>query len=93
MGGIGCRPDDSVRIVKEITSLEAIMLEGICSHFPMADEENKEFTNNQINIFTKILNQIQEEGIDIPLKHISNSASVIRFPDAAFNMIRPRIIS
>ncbi|MFH0976966.1 MAG: alanine racemase [Spirochaetota bacterium] len=93
MGRIGCKPEEAVRIVKEISSLEFIELEGICSHFPVADEKNTEFTNKQINIFSKILIQIQKEGFDIPLKHISNSAGIVSFPDAALNMIRPGIMS
>ncbi len=93
MARIGCRHEEAAGIAKKIASLESIKLEGICSHFPTADEENTEFTNNQIAIFSKILDQIHDIGIDIPLKHISNSAGIVRFPDAALNMIRPGIMS
>ena len=93
MGRIGCKPGEVPEIVKGITSLDSLVLEGICSHFPSADEENTEFTKKQIDVFLKVLKQVQTEGFDIPLKHISNSAGVVCFPDVALNMIRPGIMS
>jgi alanine racemase len=93
MGRIGCKPEDAVALARKISTLESVMLEGICSHLPVADEVDVEFTIKQIDVFTKILDQLEAMGIEIPLKHIANSAGIVRFPDSVLTMIRPGIMS
>ncbi|PKL39675.1 MAG: alanine racemase [Spirochaetae bacterium HGW-Spirochaetae-1] len=93
MGRIGCRPEDAAEIAVDVASLESIQLEGICTHFPVADEEDTAFTTRQIKTFANILIQVEKQGIHIPLRHSSNSAGIVYFQDETVNMIRPGIMS
>lgn len=92
MGRIGCRPEKAVEIIRQVSSLKYINLEGIYSHFPIADDTDSEYTAKQINKFKQIINELQSEGIDIPIKHISNSAGIIHYPESFFSMVRPGIM-
>ncbi len=93
MGRIGCKSEGAIKIIKEIHSLKYINLEGIYSHFPVSDEKDSEYTKNQISKFNKIIKTIQTNGLDIPIKHISNSAGIALYPEASFDMIRPGIMA
>ncbi len=93
MGRIGCAAPDAVETAKKIDQLDNVILEGIYSHFPVADEKRDEFTLGQVEIFKAITGEIEKSGIHIPLRHIANSAGAVKYGDPFFNMIRPGIMS
>lgn len=79
---------ESIQEIKRIALLPNIEIEGIFSHFSQADETDKTGTNNQLRRFKDFINQLEQEHIFIPIKHISNSAGIIDMPGAGFNMVR-----
>ncbi len=94
MGRIGFAPtEESVEIIKKIASLEGIKLEGIFTHFSTADEKDKEFTQKQYEIFTGFVKRLEEEGINIPVKHAANSAAIVDLPRFSMDMVRSGIIT
>lgn len=84
---------ESIEEIKEIAKLEGIEIEGIFSHFACADEVDKQPSNKQLDRFLNFTRLLEEEGVYIPIKHISNSAGFIEFPDTAMNMVRAGIIT
>lgn len=92
MGRIGCATGEALNICKEIDKLENISLEGVFTHFPKADENDKNYTLEQINIFKNITDNIEKNGIKIPIKHAANSAALLSMPSAIFDMVRPGIM-
>lgn len=92
MGRIGFRPDEeSIAIIQKINNLEGIEIEGIFTHFATADEKDKTETRNQLNRFNRFINQLQDAGIEIPVKHCSNSAAMIEMPEANMDGVRAGI--
>ncbi len=90
--GFACT-DKSILDIKEISKLSNIKLEGIFTHFATADEENRAFTNLQAEKFAEFINKLEKEGVNIPIKHCSNSAAIIEYPCLALNMVRMGIIT
>ena len=89
MGRIGITPDDEgLQFVKFIMEHPGLEVEGIFTHFAKADEADKLPTEEQIARFRKIIGMVEERGIHIPLKHCSNSAGIIEFPEANMNLVR-----
>lgn len=84
--------EESVKDILNIAKLESVSLEGMFTHFATADEVSKEFTYNQASRFKFISNRLKEEGIDIPIKHVSNSAAIMDCSDLRLNMVRCGII-
>ncbi len=78
----------SIEEIKRIEILENIEVEGLFSHFARADEEDKTSTELQIKRYLAFADMLENEKIHIPLKHIANSAGIIEFPEAYFNMVR-----
>jgi alanine racemase len=93
MGRIGCSADDAVTLIKKISDLDNIILEGVYTHYPVADEPEREMSRKQISTFRKIIEKLARLNIEIPVKHISQSAGTINFTDDLFDMIRPGIMS
>ena len=80
--------DESIDEIVEISKMNNLKIDGIFSHFAKADETDKSFTNTQIERFNNIINKLKEQGIDIPNKHISNSAGTINFDISGCNILR-----
>ena len=91
MGRLGVWHKDAVNFVKKLASLKNIKVDGIFTHFPSA-EDDKVFTRNQLRDFKSLIEELLRHGIDIPIKHTSNSMAVIDFKDSHMHMVRPGLI-
>jgi alanine racemase len=79
---------ESIDEIKRIAALDNIEIEGLYSHFARADETDRTDTQKQLQRYITFITMLEQEGIHIPLKHIANSAGIIEFPEAYFNMVR-----
>ena len=92
MSRIGVRPDDSgLSFVKRVNSCENITFEGVFTHFAKADEINKDSVNEQLRKYNFFVDMIENEGINIPIKHCSNSAGIIELKEANHDCVRAGI--
>lgn len=81
MGRIGVTPDEQGALkVKEICSLQGIEVEGVFSHYACADSADKTEASKQTELFDYFLSLLSEKGIQIPVKHINNSAGTMELP-------------
>lgn len=92
MGRLGVPVEEAGRLAKFVSTLEGIELEGIFSHFASADELDASYTFEQLKRFKKAIADIESEGINIPIKHIANSAATVRFPETHLDMVRLGIV-
>ncbi len=92
MGRIGLHFRDAENIIRKINTLSNINIEGIYSHLSAADERNKTFTENQIKLFTHIIDNLRYDAIIPKFVHILNSAGIINYSKVNFNMVRPGIM-
>ncbi len=93
MGRIGFLPgNDTVKTINEVYNLEGLEVIGIYSHFSTSDEKDKSYANEQLFKFKKVIADLKALGIEIPLKHISNSGAIIDMPETYLNGVRPGII-
>lgn len=69
-----------------------IVIEGIFTHFARADEHDKSSAVRQMEIFQNFIHMIKERlGLDIPVKHCSNSAGILELPQANMDAVRAGI--
>lgn len=94
MGRIGFIPsDESFEIIKKIYELENVTVSGIYTHFACADMTDKAMTYRQIELFDNFCEKLENGGINIPVKHLCNSAGIMEFSSAYANMVRNGIIT
>lgn len=76
-------------IVNTIKNLHPnIKVEGIFSHFSLAYYRNSESTISQYNNFLDVIKSLEDENINIKMKHICNSPAFINFPEMRLNAAR-----
>ena len=93
MGRIGFLPNEkAIKDVSEICSLKGLDVIGIFTHFSTSDEDDKEYTNEQFKKFTEFSQKLSDLGIEIPLKHTSNSGAIIDMPETYLDGVRAGII-
>lgn len=84
--------EDSADIILGISKLQNIYIEGIYTHFAKADEEDKTYTITQFNLYLDMINILEEKGLSVEIKHVSNSATIIDLPDFTLDMVRAGIM-
>lgn len=94
MGRIGFTDDEeSAEVIKRISELSHLELEGIFTHFASSDSKDKTSVRAQISRFDKFDKLLKEKNVNIKIYHSSNSAAIIDHPEANFDMVRAGIIT
>lgn len=88
--GYGDEPG-SIEEIKRISQLEGLVIEGLFTHFARADEYDREPAMIQLDRYLRFADLLKKNGILIPLRHCSNSAGIIRIPEANLNLVRAGI--
>jgi alanine racemase len=92
MGRIGfALTEDSIKEVLAISQLPNIEVEGIFTHFSKADEVDKTYTYEQISKFDEFVKKLELKGLHIKYKHAANSAGIIEYSEAHYNIVRAGI--
>ncbi len=94
MGRVGVQECETLDFAAKLAGMPGLEIEGIFTHLPSADEnDDQTFTREQIRRFHKITLDLDALGVRIPIRHAANSAAILNFPEAYFDMVRPGIIS
>lgn len=92
MNRLGFLPnEDSLSRILKIREMDNIIVEGIFTHFPAADDD-LEYTRNSMGKFESFTRQLEEKGFKIPLRHVNNSAAIMNLPEYSLDMVRAGII-
>lgn len=91
MGRLGMDPKLVLNVLTNRKDLVNIEIDGIFTHFARADEPGIDKTKNQLAIFTHLLSELRERNLCPDFVHAANSAAVINYPEAYFDMVRPGI--
>ena len=87
--------DNNEEVINEIlriSKLPYINIEGLFSHFSTSDEKDDTYTRLQFKRFMAVADELKARGLDIPIKHICNSAGVMMYPEMHLDMVRPGVI-
>ena len=71
--------EESADLCKKISQLPGVVIEGVFSHFSKADEEDLTFAEKQRAAFDRFLDLLKDRGVEVPVKHLDNSAGILNF--------------
>jgi alanine racemase len=91
MGRLGLA-DCPATAILDIATNKSISIEGIMSHFSEADLADPSFAKLQIDAFTQLRAELLQNGLDVKLFHIANSAAVLSIPESHLDAVRPGIM-
>lgn len=92
MRRLGIRSEKAPAIIEEMKRFDGLEIEGIFTHFAVADETDKSFTEKQVARFDAVIEALEKKGIEIPIKHVANSAGIIDFDNLDYDMVRAGIM-
>ncbi len=91
MRRMGVAPEQVGDVVDLLLASEAIDLEGVYTHFSVADGSSagdRAFTRSQIKLFDEVVVALRERGVAPRVLHAANSAGALGYPEARLNMVR-----
>lgn len=83
----GVSPDDLVAFLDEIQALDGIEVEGIWSHFAVAEDVLNPYTKQQFEVFMDVLQGLGPRARGWT-RHMANSAATLTYPEAHLDMVR-----
>lgn len=86
MHRLGFAPEEIERVVAAIQATPQLTIQGIFSHFAVADEDAI-FTKKQLRQFNDVVAKVTKRG-KLPLLHIANSAGSLFMQNQDCNLVR-----
>ena len=84
--------EESADLCVEIAKLPNLQAEGLFSHFSGADCADLSGAYEQAERFAKFDEMLKARGIEIPIRHLNNSAGIMNLP-TRYEMVRSGIIT
>ena len=85
--------EEDADVIADIGKLSQLEMEGLFTHFACADQEDKTYCAGQLQKFDRMVRMLEERGVEIPLKHVCNSAGIMEFDDFRYDMVRSGIVT
>lgn len=83
----GVAPEEAAAFLEAVRALPGLRLEGIWSHFAVAEDVLNPFTKQQHARFLDLLDELGPRAHGL-VRHLSNSAGTLTFPEAHLDMVR-----
>jgi alanine racemase len=88
MHRVGAPPEVAVSLVLAVVERPELRLEGLWTHFAVADDPDDPFTAEQHARFAAVVDELAVHGVRPPLLHACNSAGTIAHPSARHELVR-----
>ena len=88
MHRVGVAPNEVVSLASFISSYESLTIEGVYTHFAVADDPSHVANAAQLSAFNSVLDGLSSRGINPPLVHAANSAAALANEPSRFTMVR-----
>ena len=91
MGRLGISPETALEFIENLSRRPNLTIEGIFTHFAHADEPQAPATGEQLAMFDQLLSGLRRDGIALRYIHSANSAAILNYPKAHYDLVRPGI--
>ncbi len=89
MHRVGCTVAEACTLAGTIVARDELRLEGVLTHFAVADEPDEPYTDDQLDTFEHVLDDLRRAGVQFDMVHAANSAALLTFTDRArFDLVR-----
>jgi alanine racemase len=91
MGRVGFLPTELPAVLARLRELDGLKIDGVLSHFALADDLTSAVTAEQRQLFRRQLQLLEAAGVHPRWRHISNSAGLIGPELEECNLVRQGI--
>jgi len=88
MHRVGATPDTAVALGRAVAERSELHLEGLFTHFAVADEPDRSATADQLAGLHEVAARLTDLGVRPDLLHAANSAGVLAHPDSHLDLVR-----
>lgn len=81
--------DDLVDHAARFQAEGAVRVRGVFTHFAYADSPQHPTVRGQQDAFADAVAVAERAGLDLEVRHMSNSAATVTTPEASWDMVRP----
>lgn len=81
-------PEEAEELILKIMGLPGLKIEGLMTHFAVADDPTNPYTMDQFKKFCRIIDALRRRKIIFRLNHCANSAATINFKETHLDMVR-----
>ncbi len=79
-------------VATQVLQVKSIALKSVFSHLAASEDlAEEDFTRQQIQAFTSVINELENKVGPISIKHLLNTSGILNYPEAQFNMVRSGI--
>ena len=83
--------EENAEEIAKISKLPNLVMEGMFTHFSKSDEADKTFTNEQLDKYLWMKEELKKRGVTFQYYHCSNSAGIIDLKEANMDIVRAGI--
>lgn len=83
--------EESADLIKTISGLPGVEIEGLFTHFARADEKDKTNARGQLSRYLDFYRMLKEREVEVKMCHCSNSAGIFDIRDANLDAVRAGI--
>ena len=84
--------EEAAALCAKIAALPGLRAEGLFSHFATADCADLARAKRQAELFDRFDSMLKARGVEIPLRHLDNSAGIMNFA-GHYEMVRSGIVT
>lgn len=84
---IGVINKEAVSLIENMLTLKHITIEGIYTHLHFTSDDS--YVRWQFNNFLGVIKELQERGVEVPIKMASSTPTILQFPDTYLNAVDP----
>lgn len=88
--GMACT-EAAADMAARISRMPGIRTEGLFTHLARADETDKEPTRRQLEAYRRFASWLEQRGVAVSVRHVSNSAGIIDQEGTGWDMVRAGI--
>jgi len=89
MGRLGVSPNELDAVLDALAAAPELCVTGVMTHLACADGPDREPTDEQLRRFESARHRLRRAGHQGSAVHAANSAALLRFPEARFDIVRP----
>ena len=83
--------EESADLIKTISGLPGVEIEGLFTHFARADEKDKTNARGQLSRYLDFYRMLKEREVEVKMCHCSNRAGIFDIRDANLDAVRAGI--
>jgi alanine racemase len=88
MHRVGASPELGLDVAAAVAGRPELRLEGLWTHFAVADEPANEYTAEQLRRFLVVVDELDRRGVRPPLLHTCNSAGAVALAAGRLGLVR-----